>query len=113
MVFPYIAMMVIDNAVLLQVDVTAVLGLLIFLTIGQRATERRELSYSTAGMVIPFAISALMVLVDDTWMGNVNFFVSRFFTALGFFLILLYFGLIIAVKELRDLREWWRDRRQS
>ena len=101
--------MIIDNADLLQVDITAVLGILIFLTIGQRAAERRYFTVTTAFMVIPFAISGLIVLVDDTWLGSNYLDEARFMAALGFLLIILYFGIIIAKDEWRGLKEWWRN----
>jgi hypothetical protein len=98
----------ISNTTLLTVDVTAILGILIFLTIGQRAAERKEWTFLTASLVIPFTISALMILVDDMRLQmdeeDVNFFNARAFTALGFALIILQFGLVL-------IKDAWPSRR--
>ena len=66
-------------------DVTAVLGILIFLTIGQLAPERRHFTITTAFMVIPFAISGLIILVDDSWLGSKYLDQARFMADLRIF----------------------------
>jgi hypothetical protein len=58
--------MTIDSATLLQVDATVIVGIFIFLTI-QAMTHLRGV---TALLIIPFAASALAILVEDTWPTN-------------------------------------------
>ncbi|MGC1134419.1 MAG: hypothetical protein WA941_16445 [Nitrososphaeraceae archaeon] len=65
--------MPIDNAVLLQVDITAIVGIFIFLTIEELALgkagyqQRRIRWFHTSFLVIPFAVSALAILIEDNW----------------------------------------------
>jgi hypothetical protein len=58
--------MVIDNATLLQVDITAIVGTFIFLTI-QQLSAARAWWFVTAFLVIPFTVSAMAILIEDIW----------------------------------------------
>jgi hypothetical protein len=58
---------VIDNAALLQVDITAIVGVFIFLTIAQvmPSTSRPAWWGLTSLIVVPFSLSAMAILVED------------------------------------------------
>lgn len=65
----------IDNATLLQVDITAIVGVLIFLTLQrsggkiERSGEINPMEFNPTGityaLVLPFAISGIFILVSD------------------------------------------------
>jgi hypothetical protein len=65
--------MTIDNATLLQVDVTALVGVLLFLTLqgfgGKVFTtkQRHGMIFLTSVLVVPFSFSASAILVDETF----------------------------------------------
>jgi hypothetical protein len=65
-----------DNAALLQVDITAKVGIFIFLTIEElalgptRDQRRRTRWLFTPILAIPFAVSALVILIEDNWSSN-------------------------------------------
>ena len=100
--------MVIGNAILLQVDITAIVGIFIFVTIAQvKMQEQKALLLLTSILVIPFAVSALFILIED-------FLLSEYFVTLlkklsipmwgaisGFAYIILVFGYIF-VKQLKQ-----------
>jgi hypothetical protein len=89
----------IDNATLLQVDVTAIVGIFIFLTLKQLSHDQSDrmgallLWRLTFAAVLPFAISALFILYDafypypEDWGPKV-------FAMIGFAYILVIFGII-------------------
>jgi hypothetical protein len=65
--------MAIDTSTLLQVDATAIVGIFIFLTIQSFSYNTSEYQqtrtrlFLTSFLVVPFAISALAILVEDNW----------------------------------------------
>lgn len=89
--------MVIDNATLLQVDTTAIVGIFIFLTLEQLANARRPWMVVTAILVIPFAVSTMLILIDETWFtGNGELsHASRVLAIGGFGYILFIFGYVL------------------
>ena len=111
--------MVIDNATLLQVDTTAIVGIFIFLTlqrfgqkefnIGQGVSIRQPESMLiiTSILVIPFAFSAMAILVGETYPNNptVKYIVqqglgiSRNSAIIGFGYILFVFVYVLVWKK--------------
>ena len=88
----------IDNATLLQVDITAIVGIFIFLTIQQLTSGARVWSFVTAFLVIPFTVSAIAILIESIWASeylikvvqqNVN--IPGVSALTGFFYILIIF----------------------
>lgn len=91
--------MSIDNATLIQADITAIIGVIIFLTLQgvkpaadstTKYKQRRAWFGLTAVLVIPFALSALTILIEDSWYrGNEDAqessHLAKIFAAVGFF----------------------------
>jgi hypothetical protein len=93
----------VDNAALLQVDIAAIVGVLIFLTISSvvRPHERPPWWILTSLLVTPFAFSAMVILLEDIFASeyimrvvayNINIPEASAF--LGFLLI---FGFFVGV----------------
>ena len=103
----------IDIPTLLQVDITAIVGIFIFLTVAQfwPSAARPWLTLASL-LVIPFALSALTILVEDIWSSEYiirviayNFNLPKIFAFVGFLLIfVVFYGLYRNLKSLKDER---------
>jgi hypothetical protein len=104
--------MPIDNAVLLQVDVTAIVGIFIFLTLqgvtvrGSQSAlmQQRPWFFATSFLVIPFTVSAMAILIEYIWASEDIIRIIQqhsnipAVTALGGFLYILLLFSFIAYK---------------
>lgn len=94
----------IDYATLLQVDITAIVGTFIFLTVVGLARTQYELQQKkawwilTSFLVISFAISRAAILIEDIWATNdiiktvrEQVDIPRIFALAGFLYILMVF----------------------
>ncbi len=93
----------VDNAALLQVDIAAIVGVLVFLTISQivRPADRPPWWILTSLLVTPFAFSAMVILLEDAFANEYivrviayNFNLPEASALLGFLLI---FGFFVGV----------------
>lgn len=104
----------VDNATLLQVDITAIVGVFIFLTIAQLVPSAGRPWWGlTAVLVIPFALSALAILAEDIWSTEYvmrvvayNFRLPEAFALLGFGLIFIMFFYIFR-KITKNIKKQW------
>jgi hypothetical protein len=90
----------IDDGTLLQVDATAIVGIFIFLTLRQLLSYGHSDPKSTLLLwrltfigVLPFAISAILILLNTFYPFREDAG-PRVFTLLGFLYILAIFGII-------------------
>lgn len=93
--------MPIDNAVLLQMDVTAIFGISIFLTVHQhivgRKVETSEIERETwvvmvSTILIPFAASAMIILIGSISSTEVfALTIASILAIIGFIILLLFF----------------------
>ena len=89
----------IDNATLLQVDATAIVGILIFLTLRQLSSGQPNpkgtllLWHLTFAAVLPFALSAIFILYNAFYPDPTDW-APKLFAMLGFLYILIVFGII-------------------
>lgn len=91
----------IDYPTLLQVDITAIVGTFIFLTIAgvaRNPLQGRAWFFLTSFLVIPFAISGAAILVEDIWDSSPEVKalkeyadIPRVFALAGFLYILIVF----------------------